>query len=61
MTFYLNKKSTKKTKSIIKKLGFINSDVRDRLINIYVQKCMINFCITLAHWINKIKGTTGIN
>jgi hypothetical protein len=46
---FIQKKS-KKTKSLIKKLNMLNDDVRNKILKIYLERCLIDFSIKFNKW-----------
>jgi len=55
MKFYIQKKS-KKGKGILKKLGLIEEAVRDRIIKVYMDKCLIEYFVKFNNWRAKAVG-----
>lgn len=52
---YISKK-TKKTKSLVKKLNLVDNEVRNRILKIYMEKCLSEYCIKLNKWRVKVHG-----
>eukprot|EP00347_Sterkiella_histriomuscorum_P006128 403353959 len=54
--FYLQKKSQKKPKSLVKRLNLLDNDVRDHIIKIYFEKCTFDYSVKFNHWRIKMHG-----
>mmetsp|Transcript_9992 Transcript_9992/g.9933 ORF Transcript_9992/g.9933 Transcript_9992/m.9933 type:complete len:193 (+) Transcript_9992:256-834(+) len=53
--FYITRK-TKKAKAIVKKLNLIDNAVRNKILKIYMEKCLFEYGIKFNNWRVKVFG-----
>jgi len=48
--FFTNKKNSKKQRGMAKKINAVDSKVRDRIINLYLEKCKTEYNVKFLKW-----------
>ena len=56
LKFYMQKKSSKKSKTLVKKLNLLEAEVRDKIIKIYFEKCTFDYSVKFNEWRLKTHG-----
>ena len=60
--FYINKKTKKNSKTLVRKLNLIHDNVRDRILKIYMEKCTMEYNIKFNKWrININDDSSGVD